>query len=141
MQKLNEEELEKIKKEKLRKLIEKMQRGERKMEEVKHITSQNFKEEVIESELPVIIDFWAEWCMPCKIVMPIFGELAKEYSGRMKFVKINVDESPDLASAFAVHSIPTFLIFYKGKVIDKLTGAMPKEYLKNFIEKALSSIE
>ncbi|HIQ50162.1 MAG TPA: thioredoxin [Nanoarchaeota archaeon] len=111
------------------------------MQEVKHVTMQNFEQEVMQSELPVIIDFWAEWCIPCKIAMPIFEELAKEYSGKVKFVKINVDESPDLALKFSVQSIPTFIVFYKGKVINRLTGAVAKEYLKDFIEKALSSIE
>lgn len=141
MQKLNDDELERIKREKLRKLLEKMERGEKKMEDVKHLTSRNFQEEVIESEIPVIIDFWAEWCMPCKIVAPIFEELAKEYAGKMKFAKVNVDENPDLAATFGIHSIPTFLIFHKGKVVEKLVGAMPKDHFKKFIDHVLSSIE
>lgn len=141
MQKLNDDELERIKREKLRKLLEKMERGEKKMGDVKHLTSRNFQEEVIESEIPVIIDFWAEWCMPCKIVAPIFEELAKEYAGKMKFAKVNVDENPDLAATFGIHSIPTFLIFHKGKVVEKLVGAMPKDHFKKFIDHVLSSIE
>lgn len=132
MQKLNDDELEKIK-------MEKMKRGEEKME-VKHVTSQNFQKEVLESELPVIVDFWAEWCMPCRIVAPIFEELAEEYAEKMKFVKVNVDENPDIAAAFGISGIPTFLVFYKGKVIEKLVGAMPKEHFKKFIDKVLSSI-
>lgn len=141
MQKLNDDELERIKREKLRKLLEKMERGEKKMGDVKHLTSRNFQEEVIESEIPVIIDFWAEWCMPCKIVAPIFEELAKEYAGKIKFAKVNVDENPDLAATFGIHSIPTFLIFHKGKVVEKLVGAMPKDHFKKFIDHVLSSIE
>ncbi len=141
MQKLNDSELEKIKEEKLKKLMEKMKRGENMSGDVKHVTSRNFQEEVMESNVPVIIDFWAEWCMPCRIVAPIFEELAKEYAGKMKFAKVNVDENPDLAATFGIHSIPTFLVFHKGKVVEKLVGAMPKEHFKKFIDQILSALE
>ncbi len=133
-------ELERIKKEKMKKLLEKMKRGENKMAEVKHVTRENFSEEILESDLPVIVDFWAEWCMPCRIVAPIFEELANEYAGKLKFAKVNVDEAPELAASFGVTGIPAFLVFHNGRVIERAVGAMPKEQLKKFIDRALSLI-
>ncbi len=135
-----DEELEKIRQEKMKKLLEKIKRGEDKVSNVKHVTRENFSREVLESDIPVIVDFWAEWCMPCKIIAPIFEELAKEYAGKMKFVKVNVDESPELASSFGITGIPTFIVFHKGKIIEKLVGAVPKSEFKKFIEHVLSVI-
>ena len=136
---LMDEELERIKREKLKKLLErKMNRGEKMS--IIHLNEENFRKEVIESEKPVIVDFWAEWCMPCRMLTPIFEELSKEYGNRMKFAKLNVDEVPEIAQAFGIQGIPTLLIFHKGKVIERIVGLLPKERLGEIIENILSRI-
>ena len=134
-----DEELERIKREKLKKLLEKMNKRGEKMSIV-HLNEENFREEVMESEKPVIVDFWAEWCMPCRMLAPIFEELSKEYGNRMKFAKLNVDETPEIAQTFGIQGIPTLLIFHKGKVIERIVGLLPKERLGEIIESILSRI-
>ncbi len=93
------------------------------------ITSENFESEVVKSAVPVLVDFWAEWCGPCRMVLPIVEEIAGELAGKAKVGKINVDESPELASQFDVASIPTLLIFKNGAVVDQMVGALPKPKL------------
>ena len=102
--------------------------------------SEDFEREVIKSELPVIVDFWAEWCMPCRMVAPIFKELAKEYAGKMKFVKVNVDHNQDLALRYGIQSIPTLMVFNNGRIVERVIGAMPKPALKKVIDDVLSRI-
>ena len=94
-----------------------------------HLSEQNFSQEVEKSALPVLVDFWAEWCGPCKAIAPILDQLAVELQGKMKIVKVNVDESPDLAGKFDIMSIPSLLIFKNGKPVDQIVGAMPKDRL------------
>jgi len=99
------------------------------------LTDVNFKEEVLDSELPCLVDFWAEWCGPCYIVAPAVEQISKEYEGKLKVCKLNVDEAPKTASSYGIMSIPTLAIFKKGKVVDKIIGAIPKSELEATIKK------
>jgi len=95
------------------------------------LTEKNFEEEVLKSQLPVLVDFWAEWCGPCRMVGPIVDEIAKDYQGKLKVAKLNVDEAQDLAIKYGVMSIPTLLLFRQGKVANQVVGAMSKDQLIN----------
>lgn len=103
-------------------------------------TDENFTKTVLESDLPVLVDFWAPWCGPCRMVGPVVEELAEEYAGRCEFVKLNTDENMQVASSYGIMSIPTLAIFKNGKVVDGVVGAAPKKMLKELIEKHLQSI-
>jgi thioredoxin 1 len=94
-----------------------------------HLDDKNFEQEVLKSDLPVLVDFWAEWCGPCRAIAPIIEELAGELQGKMKVAKVNVDEAQDLAGNYNVMSIPTLLIFKNGQPVEQLVGAMPKPQL------------
>ena len=94
------------------------------------ITVDNFKEEVLGSDLPVLADFWAEWCVPCKMVAPVLEEIAGELSGKLKVAKVNVDEQSELASQYGIISIPTLLLFKNGEVVNKQVGAGSKEMIE-----------
>ena len=95
--------------------------------DVLHVTQENFEEEVVKSEVPVIVDFWAPWCGPCKMVAPIIEEIARDYSDKVKVGKINVDEQSSLAVKYGIQSIPTVILFKKGEVVQKIVGYRPKE--------------
>ena len=101
------------------------------------LSMDNFESEVTQSTVPVLVDFWAEWCMPCKMVAPALSEIAKEYEGKAKIGKLNVDEQPDLAARFNIVSIPTMLLFKDGEVVQQQVGAAPKEQLETLIKTAL----
>lgn len=94
----------------------------------------NFADEVMKSEIPVLIDFYAEWCGPCRMMAPVVEQFAEEYEGRVKIGKINVDEESELAERFGVQSIPSFIFIKDGKVVDRVTGAMPKPVLKGYLD-------
>ncbi len=98
------------------------------------VTDVNFKDEVLNSDKPVLVDFWAEWCGPCKMIAPTVAELAKEYDGRFKIAKLDVDANYQTAGAFGIRSIPTLLIFKNGKVVDQIVGAVPKQRLKEKLD-------
>lgn len=102
-----------------------------------HVNDKNFASEVLNSDLPVLVDFWATWCGPCRSIGPIVEELAKEFIGRVKVTKLNVDESPATPSQYGVRGIPTLILFRGGKILDQIIGAVPKARLKALIEKAL----
>jgi thioredoxin 1 len=104
---------------------------------LQHFTDNNFKKEVLESKLPVLVDFWATWCGPCKMITPIVEELAKEYAGKIVIGKLDVEESPNTASQYGVMSIPLLLFFADGKVMDQVVGALNKADLKKKIEESL----
>jgi len=94
------------------------------------ITEQNFEEEVLNSEVPVLVDFWATWCGPCRMLAPVIEQIAKEQEGKVKVGKINVDEEMNLAAAFGVQSIPTVIVFKNGKVTNVAVGVRPKAQLE-----------
>ncbi len=100
-------------------------------------TDANFQQEVLKSDLPVVVDFWAPWCGPCRMMAPIIEELANEMDGKIKIGKLNVDENPTTAGHFNIMSIPTMLVFKNGMVAEQIVGGMTKEALKEKIEKAL----
>jgi len=100
-------------------------------------TDANFEQEVLKSEQPVLVDFWAPWCGPCRAVGPVVEDLAEAYKGRVKVGKINIDDNPKTATAYGVMSIPTIILFNKGDIMDKLIGLSPKERLEGLIKKAL----
>ena len=98
------------------------------------LTVDNFETEVLKSEIPVLVDFWATWCGPCRMIAPVIEEIAKDYEGKLKVGKINVDEQEELAVKYGISSIPTLLIFKGGEVVKKTLGYMPKDAVVKFIE-------
>lgn len=102
-----------------------------------HFSDSNFKKDVLESELPVLVDFWANWCSPCKMIAPTVELLANEYAGKMKIGKLDVDSNPKSATQYGVMSIPTLIFFKGGKIMDQVTGALNKSALKQKIEENL----
>jgi thioredoxin 1 len=103
------------------------------------LTDANFRNEVLESAKPVLVDFWAEWCGPCRAVGPVVEELAGEYEGRAVIGKVNVDENPALASEYGIRSIPSLLVFKYGEVVDQIVGAHPKKVLAGKLDASLAS--
>lgn len=101
------------------------------------VTDTTFKQEVLESEVPVLVDFWAPWCGPCRMVAPIVDEIAGQYEGQIKVVKVNTDENPSVASQYGIRSIPTLMIFKGGQRVDMVVGAVPKTTLASTLEKYL----
>jgi thioredoxin 1 len=102
-----------------------------------HVNDIDFEKEILKSEQPALVDFWAPWCGPCKAIGPIVEELAGSYADRVKMAKMNVDDNPKTSSAYGIRSIPTILLFKGGKVLDTLIGLVSKERLDDFIKKSL----
>ena len=102
------------------------------------IKEQNFTQEVLESPLPVLVDFWAPWCGPCRMVAPVVQEIAEQYEGKVKVVKVNTDENPQIASQYGIRSIPTLMIFKGGTKVDSMVGAVPKATIAETLERYLA---
>ncbi|NEP04251.1 MAG: thioredoxin [Okeania sp. SIO2G4] len=103
------------------------------------VTDSSFKQEVLESQVPVLVDFWAPWCGPCRMVAPVVEEIAGQYEGQIKVVKVNTDENPNVASQYGIRSIPTLMIFKEGQRVDMVVGAVPKTTLAQTLEKYLEN--
>jgi thioredoxin len=101
------------------------------------VTDDSFQKEVLEAEQPTFVDFWASWCGPCRMIGPIFEELSGEYSGKVKFAKMNVDENPKTPANYGVRGIPTLMMFKGGKMVDQVVGAVPRSQLENIVKKVL----
>ena len=101
------------------------------------VTDESFPKEVLESSVPVLVDFWAPWCGPCRMVAPVVDEIAEQYEGQIKVVKLNTDENPQVASQYGIRSIPTLMIFKGGERVDMVVGAVPKTTLASTLEKHL----
>jgi thioredoxin 1 len=104
------------------------------MSDERAVTTGTFEAEVVKSAIPVVVDFWAEWCGPCRMIAPVLKELAKDYQGKLKVAKINVDEEPDLASRYGIQSIPTLLFFKGGQMVKQQIGAVPRPVLEKIIK-------
>ena len=101
------------------------------------VTDASFDQDVLQCDVPVLVDFWAPWCVPCRMVAPIVDEIAKEFEGRIKVVKLNTDENPNVASQYGIRSIPTLMVFKGGQKVDTVVGAVPKTTLASTISKYL----
>ena len=110
---------------------------ERIMAKPQEVTDASFETEVVQNDLPVLVDFWAPWCGPCRMVAPVVDELSEEYDGRVAFYKLNTDENPNVATSYGIRSIPTLLVFKNGEVAGQIVGFRPKSDLAKRLDEAL----
>ncbi len=127
---MEDKELEKLKEEKIKKMLDQAKAG------VVKLDSSSF-DNFLNTDLPVLVDFWADWCMPCRMMAPVMEELAQAYTERSLFGKVNVDENPQIASRYGIMSIPHFLIFKNGTRVEKIVGAVGRDPLENALKKYL----
>jgi thioredoxin 1 len=127
---MEDKELEKLKEEKIKKMLDQAKVG------VVKLDSSSF-DSFLNTDLPVLVDFWADWCMPCRMMAPVMEELAQAYTGKALFGKVNVDENSQIASRYGIMSIPRFLIFKNGTLVEKIVGAVGRDPLENAIKKYL----
>jgi thioredoxin 1 len=106
-------------------------------ENIVHASGETFEEVVVKSDIPVLVDFWAPWCAPCHVIAPIIEDLSRDYTGRVKFAKVNVDEARKVATSLGIMSIPTIAIFNKGQVMNQFIGVQPKAALEKMIEDSI----
>lgn len=107
------------------------------MGSAKAVSDSEFTSQVLESNVPVLVDFWASWCGPCQIMGPVVDEIAGQYEGRVKILKLNVDENPLTPAKYEIRGIPTLIVFNKGEIVDRLIGAQPKSAVENLLKKVL----
>jgi len=135
---MSDEELERLRLKKMKELLKKLVgREESNTNKPVELTDQDFRSFVKSGGL-VVVDFWAPWCPPCRYLAPIIKELAREYAGRIKFGKLNVDKNPKTARRYGIRAIPTLLVFKNGSLVDRIVGAMPKEMLEAKLKKHLA---
>lgn len=133
-----EDEIERIKERKLKKMLERMERkGGESLSKPIEVTDENFDEVIRKNEL-VVIDCWAPWCMPCRMIAPVIDELARDYAGKVVFGKLNTDENRETVMRFGIMSIPTLLIFKNGKLVDKIIGAVPRQFIESKLSAYMS---
>ncbi len=111
------------------------------MTEPVHVTDAEFDTQVLQSNIPVVVDFWAPWCTPCKMVAPVLDKLAKEYSGQLRIAKVNTDENPEWATKFGVQGIPTMLFVSGGKVVHRQVGALPEPMLRDVVSQFMEVVQ
>lgn len=131
------EDIEKIRQKKIKELMAKMSGEKPKaIDSPVKLSSANF-DDVLRKNENVVVDFWAEWCMPCRMVAPVIEELAKEFAGKVVFGKLNTDENPTIASRYRISAIPTMIFFKAGRPVDQIVGALPKSEIKRWVQKNL----